>query len=226
MSPQQSKSSRAEKSAAKERVAAMRAEEARRERRQKLLIYGVAGLVVVLIAALVAYQMVQQGEEEDRLAADIEGLQEFEIADREHVAGAVDYEAEYGTNPPAGGNHAESPQWQNCGIYDTPIGSENAVHSLEHGAVWITYQPDLPEDQVEALRDVVRDLDSSESDYVIVSPFEGLTSPVVASAWGLQVSVDDPSDERLDQFLHQYVRGPQTLEPGAACQGGVGSPIE
>ncbi|HEX6196932.1 MAG TPA: DUF3105 domain-containing protein, partial [Jiangellaceae bacterium] len=194
------------------------------ERRQKLLIYGVAGLVVVLIAALVAYQMVQQGEEEDRLAADIEGLQELEIADREHVEGTVDYEAEYDTLPPAGGNHNAA--WLNCGIYDTAVPSENAVHALEHGAVWITYQPDLAEGQVDTLHDVVRDLDSSESDYVIVSPFEGLGSPIVASAWGLQVSVDDPSDERLEQFLHQYVRGPQTIEPGAACQGGVGSPIE
>lgn len=223
MSAQSSKSSRAEKqSAAKERVAAMRAQEARKDRRQKLLIYGAAGLVVVLIAALVAVQMYQTSQEEGRLAEDIEGLEEYEITDRQHVAGTVDYEH----TPPAGGDHADSPMWQNCGIYDTPVGNENAVHSLEHGAVWITYQPDLPEDQVETLRDVVRDLDSAERNYVLLSPFEGLPSPVVASAWDHQVFMDDANDFRLEQFLHQFVRGPQTLEPGAVCSQGVGSPIE
>lgn len=223
MSAQSSKSSRAEKqSAAKERVAAMRAQEAQRERRQKLLIYGVAGLVVVLIAALVAVQMYRAGEQEDQLAEDIEGLEVYDITDREHVTGTVDYEH----TPPAGGDHATSPEWLNCGIYDTAVPNENAVHSLEHGAVWITYQPDLAEDQVETLRDVVRNLDSSERNYVILSPFEGSPSPVVASAWNHQVFMDDASDIRLEQFLHQYVRGEQTLEPGAACSQGVGSPIE
>ncbi|HZY44457.1 MAG TPA: DUF3105 domain-containing protein, partial [Anaerolineae bacterium] len=43
--------------------------------------------------------------------------------------------------PPVGGTH--DPAWLNCGIYDQPVRTENAVHSMEHGAVWITYQPDL-----------------------------------------------------------------------------------
>ena len=224
MSAQSSKPSRTEKAtAAKERVAELRAEEARRERKQKLLIYGVAGVVVLAIVALVVFEMVRSSREEEELAEPIEGLEEFEITDRNHVETTVDYEAEYGNLPPAGGNHA--PVWLNCGIYDTAVGNENAVHALEHGAVWITYQPDLPTDQVETLRDTVDELDSTESGHVILSPFEGLPSPIVASAWGLQVPVDDADDTRIEQFLHQYVRGPQTLEPGAVCSGGVGEPI-
>ncbi len=48
----------------------------------------------------------------------------------------------YTENPPVGGVH--NPVWQNCGYYAAPIPNETAVHSLEHGAIWITYQPDLP----------------------------------------------------------------------------------
>ena len=223
MSAQSSKSSRAEKaSAAKDRVAALRAEEASKERRQKLLIYGVAGVVVLAIAALVALQMVNDSKEADELAAPIDGLEEYEIEDRSHVTGTVEYEQ----TPPVGGPHADVPLWQNCGVYDAPVGNENAVHSLEHGAVWITYQPDLPADQVETLRDIVSDLESTERNYVLLSPFEDLPAPVVASSWGQQVVLDGADDERLPQFLHQFIRGPKTPEPGAACSSGVGEPIE
>ncbi len=44
--------------------------------------------------------------------------------------------------PPVGGIH--NPTWQTCTFYDRPVSSEAAVHSLEHGAIWVTYRPDLP----------------------------------------------------------------------------------
>ena len=52
----------------------------------------------------------------------------------------IDYEAQYGVNPPAGGDHWS--RWLNCGVYTEPQVNEHAVHALEHGAVWITYDPD------------------------------------------------------------------------------------
>ena len=59
------------------------------------------------------------------------------------------------------------------------------------------------------------------ADYLLVSPYEGLSSPVVASAWGVQLSLDDAADPRLQTFLDTYLQGEQTPEPGAACFGGV-----
>ena len=120
--------------------------------------------------------------------------------------------------PPVGGTH--NPVWMNCGIYDTPVRTDMAVHSLEHGTVWVTYQPDLPEDQVQHLRDLVRG-----GDHLLLSPFPGLKSPVVATAWGLQLELPDANDSRLDAFIHNYENGPQTPEPGAACSGGFGQPV-
>lgn len=169
-----------------------------------------AGLVVIVgLAVFVTIQ--------DRQAATapIEGVQQFPGQERGHVAEGVT--VNYDPLPPVGGQHYAT--WQNCGIYTEPIRNEYAVHSLEHGAVWITYQPDLPTDQVTVLQSKVRG-----REYALLSPFPGLTSPVVASAWGLQLRLDDPNDPRLDRFLRRYLQGPQTPEPGAACFGGVGNP--
>ena len=98
-----------------------------------------------------------------------------------------------------GGPHF--PVWQNCGFYREPVPSETAVHALEHGAVWITYQPDLARDQVEVLRRLAR------QPYVLVTPYEGLPAPVVASAWGVQLQLDRASDPALGEFLQRYRNG-------------------
>ena len=105
--------------------------------------------------------------------------------------------------------------WLNCGVYTAPVQEENAVHSMEHGAVWITYRPDLPPDQVQKLRAVASD------DFLLLSPYPDLESPVAASAWGLQLQVDSADDPRLATFLTKYIQGEQTREPGAACSGGL-----
>jgi hypothetical protein len=131
----------------------------------------------------------------------------------QHTEGDVDY----AQSPPVGGEH--NPVWQNCGFYNKPVTDELAVHSLEHGAVWITYSPDLPQDQVDQLRDLAQ-----SQTYVLVSPYPDLDSPVVASAWGKQVKLEGADDPDLERFVRAYSQGPQTPEPGAACTGGVGEP--
>ena len=123
----------------------------------------------------------------------------------------------YTENPPTGGQH--DPAWLNCGTYDEPVRNENAVHSMEHGAVWITYRPDLPESQVTELRSLVEN-----QSYGLLSPYPDLPAPVVVSAWGKQLQVQNASDKRIDLVLETYLQGPQTPEPGAACSGGTGTP--
>ena len=143
-----------------------------------------------------------------------EGVKTYDVGPAgQHTEGEVDYEQ----SPPAGGKH--NPVWQNCGYYAEPVRDENAIHSLEHGAVWITYSPDLSEDEVERLRDI-----AESQTYILVSPYEGLPSPVVASAWGKQLSLESAEDPDLERFIGAYRQGPQTPEPGAVCTGGIGRP--
>jgi hypothetical protein len=145
----------------------------------------------------------------------IRGVEEFEVSTARHSATDIDYDR----LPPAGGPH--DPIWQNCGIYAEELRQEHVVHSQEHGAVWITYRPDLSVADIEHLREVVRG-----RAYVILSPYATQDSAVVASAWGVQLRVEEATDERIEQFIVKYAQGPQTPEPGAACEGGVGAPID
>lgn len=139
----------------------------------------------------------------------IEGVEVVQVTSAQHTTSTVNYPVA----PPAGGPH--HPAWQQCGVYTSPIASEHAVHSLEHGAIWITYSSDLPQDQIDKLADITR-----RSTHRLLSPFEGLESPIVLSAWGYQLRLDNADDSRLMDFILKYEQGPQTPEPGASCIGG------
>ncbi len=188
-----------------------------RERKQKLLAIGGAVVVVIL---LVAGFMVLRGRQPPPSIADggrvppPAGVETFTNLSRDHVDGPVAYEQ----TPPVGGAH--SPVWQNCGYYPAPVGNEHAVHSLEHGAVWITYRPDLPAEQLDLLRSLGED-----RTFILVSPYPDLPSPVVASAWGAQLRLESTDDPRLGEFIRAFRQGPQTPEPGAACIGGTSETI-
>ncbi len=147
------------------------------------------------------------------------GTQVYTENDHSHVSGTVTYDHV----PPAGGPH--NPVQLNCGIYTVPVPNENAVHSLEHGAVWITYQPNLPPDQLATLQQIVSTHYVGTERYLLLSPYAGIPAPIVASAWGYQLSVNSPSDPRLVQFITQFAGGGQGGEKGGPCTGGIGSPL-
>lgn len=138
----------------------------------------------------------------------IVGVVTFGTLDQKHV----DTPVTYPQSPPVGGPH--SARWEACDgvVYRKDLSKERAVHSLEHGAVWITYRPGLPADQVATLAAQVGDVD-----YRMMSPYAGLTSPIVLTAWSTQLAVDDAADPRVAAFLALYTNGPQTPEPGAPC---------
>lgn len=178
----------------------------KRQKMQKRLLILLGGLAVAAIVGWIGYA-VYQNQQDKALLGDVETFDDLPAT---HVEGPV----EYAQVPPVGGEHNQV--LQNCGYYPAPVANENAVHSLEHGAVWITYQQDLPVEQVNMIREK-----AENQTYVLASPYPDLPVPVVASAWGTQLQLESANDEALDAFLSAYRQGPQTLEPGAPCTGGT-----
>lgn len=121
----------------------------------------------------------------------------------------------YDRMPPMGGPHDAI--WADCTgvVYPDPVRTELAVHSLEHGAVWIAYDPDrLSAGQVAQLARYAKGVP-----YMLMSPFPGLGRAVSLQGWGHQLKVDNVSDLRIGQFISALRLNPYTVpEMGATCQ--------
>ncbi len=192
-------------------------EQARAAARRQRLILGGIGLAFIAIFAAIVVLWPKSEPVAKKSAVEPEGTETFRGLDSSHVTGKV----EYPNVPPPGGNH--NPVWWNCGAYNEPVPVEQAVHSMEHGAVWIAYG-DIPDDQVTALQSL-----TGPGRFVLVAPWDeargALPSPIVLTAWGKQLKVDTPADPRVGEFISAFESGPQTLEVGAACSGADGTPI-
>ena len=119
----------------------------------------------------------------------------------------------YGQNPPSSGDH--HPVWWDCGVYEAAIPTEHAVHSLEHGAVWLTYHPDAPADEVRQLRTL------ADLDYILLSPNPAQPQPVMATAWNQQIGQITLDLPALKEFVRVHRKSPQAPEPGALCTNGT-----
>ena len=119
-----------------EKVAAMKRQQAASKRAKRFGIIGAIVGGVAVIALLVTVVVIGSTPKPTPEDIAISGITDFGTLTAEHVTTPVEYEATYDMNPPAGGNHFQA--WLNCGVYEEPVPNENAVHSLEHGAVWVT----------------------------------------------------------------------------------------
>lgn len=195
-------------------VASIRARQKAKQRKWNLLVYGSFGLILAAIITVVTITVVGSIQERNQAAEEarkpIEGIQTFTDLTRNHVQASVDYPQE----PGAGGDHASI--WTNCGVYTKPVNEQSAVHSLEHGAVWLTYKPDLPAADIATLTELARD-----NPYVVLSPGADQSAPVIATAWGTQLALPAADDDRIPTFIRAYAQSPNAPEPGAACTGGI-----
>ncbi|SHK17846.1 Protein of unknown function [Pseudonocardia thermophila] len=184
-------------------------------------------VLVAMIAVIGTYVAVRSNEQQARAEAlapftptaqnpdpsrAIPGIVIKEYPGGSHVG--PDEQVAYTESPPFGGTHDQV--WAACNgvVYDTPVRSENLVHSLEHGAVWIAYHPDrVSGEALETLKSKVT------VPYTVMSPYPDLDRPISLQSWGHQLKLDDANDPRIDQFIAALRLNPNTHpEPNASCQ--------
>jgi hypothetical protein len=168
-----------------------------------------AGAVIGYAVLQVRAKAAQTPEARAAAAAKISGVVVQDFSARAHKQTPINY----AQSPPFGGDH--DPQWADCTgtVYAKPIRNENAVHSLEHGAVWITYRPGLSSGELDALKRRVAGID-----YMLSSPYPGLKTKVSLQSWGHQLFVDSTDDKRIDTFIKDLKHNTVTTpEPTASC---------
>lgn len=190
------------------RIEQLRQEEKRRERRNKIIASAVGGTLLLGMVGGGIWIVMDAKKKDEVAKGPVDGVRTFSGLSNKHVDGKVSYKQ----TPPVGGDH--NPVWLDCmgTVYDQPVANENAVHGLEHGAVWISYSSKATADDIAALKKKV-----DGKPYTFMSPYPSQPGTVMLSAWGTQLTVDNAKDPRIDRFLTKYVQGPQTLEPGASC---------
>jgi hypothetical protein len=174
-------------------------------------------LIAVGIIGFAGWKVYESALTVSDRVSDISGAHDFRksnpdlVKAAQHQSGPIKYDQ----NPPVAGKH--NPDWQNCmgDVYDAPIANEHAVHSMEHGAVWVVYNPaKLSKDQIANLAKKV-----TGKEYTLMSPMENLDAAVSVQAWGFQLKVNDPGDKRIDEFI-KATRKNAGVE-AASCSGGI-----
>ncbi|MFC8681209.1 DUF3105 domain-containing protein [Microbacterium ureisolvens] len=189
-----------------------------KRRRSKLVWWIVGSAAAVLVVAAVVASIVfapapaptyARGDSD---GSGIEGVETFT-----NTANHVDTDVEYPQTPPTGGDHNAA--WLTCGVYTEPVPNVNAVHSLEHGAVWITYDPaQVTDADIAALEDEL------PSTYTLLTPYPDMDTPIAVSAWNAQLKVDSADDPRIEEFIKAYWKSTNAPEPNAACSGAFEAP--
>lgn len=184
---------------------------------------GAAAVILALVGAL-AYNLVPKYREQAELERFTPSAERQDPSDqidgvvkKDYPAGlhiGPDQRVAYDQTPAFGGPHDSS--WATCTgvVYDEAIRTENAVHSLEHGAVWITYNPDKVDGAgVDTLKSKVEG-----KPYTLMSPYPGLDSAVSLQSWGHQLKLESVEDQRINQFITALRLNAYTYpEVGADC---------
>ncbi|MFD6432390.1 DUF3105 domain-containing protein [Streptomyces venezuelae] len=207
----------------KARIEEMRRAERARDRRGRALTITVSAVVVAALG-VGGYFLVDKASDDSgsdsksaqdwpKYKVSADGEKVWGKLGRTHVTKTVDYPM----TPPVGGDHNQV--WMNCNgdVYKKEIPEMNAVHSLEHGAVWVTYNDKAKPADLKKLEAKVK-----ATPYSLMSPVKDQKDPVMLTAWAHQRTVTGADDPKVKEFFSTYVQGKQTPEPGAACTNGLG----
>lgn len=115
---------------------------------------------------------------------------------------------QYSTNPPAGGQHYDTTA--HAGFYDTNNvpADGNLVHSLEHGAVILWYNPKkLSQEQISKLKDIF----NQTSGKSIMAPRSSMDVPVALISWGQILKLNKVDEKQIKAFFDTNGgRGPES----------------
>lgn len=164
-------------------------------------------LVVVILGGAVALA-VDVTQPEPPPPPELEAVETFPDMGNLHLE-AGQAAPEYNSDPPTSGPHSATPA--SCGIYRQPVPDVNYLHSMEHGAIVVQYDPDLPQDQIEALEEIGRSVGGE----IIVAPRPGNPAPLALTSWTNLLLLDEVDGDVIAGFEREFAN--RSPEPAAQC---------
>lgn len=177
----------------------IRVEEAIKRKKIKKILRNsiILGTILVLILGGIWYNIMRTRNLPGTLVSD---------QGREHIAITNTNHPSYNSNPPTSGPHFSQPsEW---GVYKQELADETLIHNLEHGGVWISYKPGIPEEVRKNLENFYKKWGRK----VIVTPRSKNDSDIALAAWNRldKFSVSEYSEERVEKFIKAFRnKGPE-----------------
>lgn len=166
----------------------------------------VAVVVVVLGGAVLL--AIDLTEPEAPPPPELEAVETFADMGTQHLAPG-EATPEYNSNPPTSGPHAAAPAA--CGVYRQPVPDVNYLHSMEHGAIVVQYDPELSQEQVVELEEIGREVGGE----IIVAPRPDNPAPVALTAWTKLLLMDEVDGDVIAAFEREF--GNRSPEAAAQC---------
>lgn len=158
------------------------------------------GFLAVVVVGFVAFVLVNK--EPVKLRPGVE----HQDNGRQHVQ-AKEYGGE---EPPTSGDHAGPLEWQ---VYDQEIPDANVIHNMEHGGIYISYRPDLPQDQVEKIKALFSEPYSNANFSpvkAVVAPRSENKAPIVMSSWTRSQTLESFDENMMiDYYLTNIGKSPE-----------------
>lgn len=159
-------------------------------------------VLAVFVAGLLGLAVFQtEKEEQPKLG------QSYESQGRDHLQNENEPHEDYNSDIPTSGPHSARPApW---GVAQTPVNDETFVHNLEHGGIVIAYQPNLPEGQIEELRDIAQNIKAGEGSKkgfkVLLTPRPANSRPIQLAAWRYSLALDSVDEGKITQFYRDHL---------------------
>ena len=186
-----------------------KAEEAhrlQRARRQRMSLFAVVGLLVLVGVAWLVQGAVRSGSGTTGSGGASQApIVDYPALSRDHILIGQAHPP-YNSNPPTSGWHYAQPaDW---GYYNEALPDEVVVHNLEHGGIWLSYQ--RADDT--ALIDQLVALSRRSRSKVIVTLRPRNDTRLAVAAWGHLMKLDQYDEKAIVNFINRFKnRGPELV---------------
>ncbi|MGH2700894.1 MAG: DUF3105 domain-containing protein [Actinomycetota bacterium] len=145
-------------------------------------------------------------------------IQGYELEKFREDGGHTDQPVAYQMTPPVSGQHFVSAA--PCGVHAEQIQNEVFVHSLEHGAVAVLYDPE----QVET--GTIRDIEALVGEFderTISAPYAGMETPITVASWAEMMRLPENDEGAIRDYISEFIgKGPEDIR----CDNDQDSPFE